>query len=385
MVALGTSTPTSMTVVETSTSMSPAAKARMVRSFSSGASRPCSWAEPQARERALGELGEQLLDGVHRRLRGRRRCRPRRRRPGRSRPARGSSPVIRGHTTYTWWPLATSSRTRCQTRLEPGGLVEERDDVGLDRGPAGRELGERRDLEVAEHGHRDGARDRRRGHHQDVGRRARLVGERGPLLDAEPVLLVDDDQAEVGEGDLLLEQRVGADHDAGLAAGGPQHRLLALGLAHRAGEQRDGGALGRAAEHAAGREVAEQRGDRAVVLLREHLGRAPAARPGRRSRRCGAWPARRPASCRSRPRPGAAGSSGGAGPGRPRSRRRPPLAGGQLERQPLVERRQQPAALTRARLRRPAARSSARRRASTSWVTRASSNRNRRWARLTWP
>ncbi len=41
VVALATSTPTSMTVVETRTSTSPAAKARMVRSLSSGAIRPC--------------------------------------------------------------------------------------------------------------------------------------------------------------------------------------------------------------------------------------------------------------------------------------------------------------------------------------------------------
>ena len=63
------------------------------------------------------------------------------------------------------------------------------------------------------------------------GGRAGLVGQGGPLLDAEPVLLVDDDQAEVGEGDLLLEQGVGADDDAGLAARDPQHRLLPLRLA----------------------------------------------------------------------------------------------------------------------------------------------------------
>ncbi len=47
----------------------------------------------------------------------------------------------------------------------------------------------------------------------------------------------------------------------------------ARGLGHRAGEQRDRGAVGVAAEHAAAGEVAEHRGDRAVVLLGEHLGR----------------------------------------------------------------------------------------------------------------
>ena len=46
---------------------------------------------------------------------------------------------------------------------------------------------------------------------------AALAAQRVPLLDAEPVLLVDHHQAEVGELDLLLEQRVGADHDPGVA------------------------------------------------------------------------------------------------------------------------------------------------------------------------
>ena len=99
-----------------------------------------------------------------------------------------------------------------------------------------------------------------------------LVGERGALLDAEAVLLVDHDQAEVEELDLLLEQRVGADDDAGLAGGQPGQRLGALGLGHRAGQQLDGRGLRGAAEHPAGGQVAEQRGDRAVVLLGQHLG-----------------------------------------------------------------------------------------------------------------
>ena len=40
---------------------------------------------------------------------------------------------------------------------------------------------------------------------------ARLVAQRGPLLDAEAVLLVDDDDAERLELDALLDERVGAD------------------------------------------------------------------------------------------------------------------------------------------------------------------------------
>ena len=58
-------------------------------------------------------------------------------------------------------------------------------------------------------------RDRRRGHQQDV-RRACAAGlrlELAALLDAEPVLLVDDDDAERGERDPLLDQRVRPDDD----------------------------------------------------------------------------------------------------------------------------------------------------------------------------
>ena len=46
---------------------------------------------------------------------------------------------------------------------------------------------------------------------------AALAAQRVALLHAEPVLLVDHDQAQVGELDLLLEQGVGADDDPGVA------------------------------------------------------------------------------------------------------------------------------------------------------------------------
>ena len=51
---------------------------------------------------------------------------------------------------------------------------------------------------------------------QDVRRAA--LGERPALLDAEAVLLVDDRDGEVGELDILLDQRVRADDDVRLAA-----------------------------------------------------------------------------------------------------------------------------------------------------------------------
>ena len=52
------------------------------------------------------------------------------------------------------------------------------------------------------------------------GRGVGLGAQRGPLLDPEPVLLVDHHQPEVGELHAGAEQGVGADHDAGLARGG---------------------------------------------------------------------------------------------------------------------------------------------------------------------
>ena len=120
-----------------------------------------------------------------------------------------------------------------------------------DRRAAGRQLGQRGDLQVTEHGHRHRARDRRRGHHQHVRPGSRgLLAERVALLDAEPVLLVDDHQAEVGELHLLLEQRVRADEDAGVAGEHVAQRAAAGPHAGRAGEQGHPGRLlarGRAA------------------------------------------------------------------------------------------------------------------------------------------
>ena len=105
-----------------------------------------------------------------------------------------------------------------------------------------------------------------------------LLAERVALLDAEPVLLVDDHQAEVGELHLVLEQRVRADEDAGVAGEHVAQRAAPGPHAGRAGEQRHPGRLLARAELRLGQlagagERPEQRGDRPVVLLREHLGR----------------------------------------------------------------------------------------------------------------
>ena len=56
-----------------------------------------------------------------------------------------------------------------------------------------------------------------------------LEAQRLALLDPEPVLLVDDDEPEVGERDGVADERVRADDDARLAGRGAQQRLPALG------------------------------------------------------------------------------------------------------------------------------------------------------------
>ena len=82
--------------------------------------------------------------------------------------------------------------------LRPGRPLGQPDDVRRDRPAAGRQLVEHAGVEVAEHGHGHGARDRRRGHDEHV--HADAAGAQGvALLDAEAVLLVDDDEAEVVE------------------------------------------------------------------------------------------------------------------------------------------------------------------------------------------
>ena len=108
----------------------------------------------------------------------RRRCAGTRRRPaGRRAPPRRRAPRCAAPTA------ARSAGTTC---------------VAIGERPA-RQLGQGRGLHVAEHGHRDRARDRRRGHDQHVRRLGPLLPQRVSLLDAEPVLLVDDDQGEVVE------------------------------------------------------------------------------------------------------------------------------------------------------------------------------------------
>ena len=133
---------------------------------------------------------------------------------------------MRGQTTYTWWPSSTSSRTRSQTRaIHDGWSASGTTLVWIGARPAGSSAS----TEVSRSPKTVIATVRGIGVAvitRTCGRRAGLVGERGPLLDAEAVLLVDDHEAEVGELHRVLEQGVGADHDASLPGDHLEQRLL---------------------------------------------------------------------------------------------------------------------------------------------------------------
>ena len=118
--------------------------------------------------------------------------------------------------------------------------------AGDDGGAAGRHLVDDADVEVAVEGEGQGAGDGRGGHGEDVGVGDAAVGagfahQLEALLDAEAVLLVDDDQAEVGEVDFVFLQGVGADDELGFAAHDAALGLALGGGVERAGEEGDAG------------------------------------------------------------------------------------------------------------------------------------------------
>ena len=91
-------------------------------------------------------------------------------------------------------------------------LVVEPEDPGLDRLAVGRRGLQVRDVADAQQAHVQGPRDRRGREGEHVDRRPERL-EPLLVLDAEPLLLVDDDQAEVLERDVLLDEPVRADQD----------------------------------------------------------------------------------------------------------------------------------------------------------------------------
>ena len=91
-----------------------------------------------------------------------------------------------------------------------------RDRAGVDRLAAGRLFAQFGHIHVAEISEHQRARDRRGGEHQHVDGFA-LLRQRQPLMHAEAMLLVDDGEREIVERDLFLEQRVGADQQIDIA------------------------------------------------------------------------------------------------------------------------------------------------------------------------
>ena len=200
-----------------------------------------------------------------------------------------------------------------QQRLADGDGVERRDE-----GAHGQAIDRRRgdQAHVAHAGQRQlqGARDRRRGQrqHMDVG--AQLLQ---PLLvgDAEMLLLVDDQQAEILELDALGQQRMRADDDVDRAV------LRALPWSPWPPWPSPGATGGRSGP--AGPRSARRRcGDAGAPAASSGRSPPPACPTWRRRRRRAAPPR----SCRSRHRRRSAGPSACPTTG-PRARRRWPAAG----------------------------------------------------------
>ena len=148
-VAFGTSTPTSITVVATSTSSSPARNAAIVASLSRRRHPPVQQPEPQPAQLAGLQPLVRLLGRADLELLATPRSAGTRRTPGgRPRPRRAPAPTPRPRSS---------------------GLGPAHHLASCDRRAARRQLVEHRHVEVAVDGHRRGARDRRRRHHQHVG------------------------------------------------------------------------------------------------------------------------------------------------------------------------------------------------------------------------
>ena len=106
-------------------------------------------------------------------------------------------------------------------------LGVEAGDVGLDRHPIlGRRLDDR-EIPDARERHVEGARDRGGGERERVHAVPQLL-EALLVGDAEPLLFVDDEQAEVFEHHVLRQEPVGADDDVDLPRGHVGHDLLLL-------------------------------------------------------------------------------------------------------------------------------------------------------------
>ena len=141
----------------------------------------------------------------------------------------GAGEILDARTDIEGLPAAIAF---AQQRFAHNQAVERRDE-SAHREPVDRRRGD--DRQVAHAGERklQRARDRRRGQRQHMHFGAQLL----QLLlvrDAEMLLLVDDQQAEVLELDALAEQRMRADHDIDLAVRQPLFGLASGRPARRA-------------------------------------------------------------------------------------------------------------------------------------------------------
>ena len=178
IVASGTSTPTSTTVVATRSRISPFLKASIDRVLLRAVHAAVNKAD----------LGPKWLASVWKPLVGRHQVgAPRIPRPA-GRSNRPSCP----------------RRSRvCSRRNDFAGSLGRHGD-GLDRLAAGRLFRELGNIHVAEGGKHQRARDRRRGHDQHMRRNA-LGGQSQPLVHAETVLLVDDGEQQIVVDDAYPE------------------------------------------------------------------------------------------------------------------------------------------------------------------------------------
>ena len=106
-----------------------------------------------------------------------------------------------------------------QQRLADDDGIEGRD-IGADRQPVERRGGDERQFAHARQSQLQGARDRRRGERQHMHIGAQFL-QSLLVLDAEMLLFIDDQKAQIAELDAFGEERVGADHDVDLALGEP--------------------------------------------------------------------------------------------------------------------------------------------------------------------
>ncbi len=136
------------------------------------------------------------------------------------------------------------------------------------RHPTRRKLIDHRGIELAEGRERQAARDRGRGHDQEVWG-GPLLTQRPTLLDPKAVLLVDDHQRQAGELDLVDQQGMGADEQIDLPRAEQSQQAGPLSPGRGSGQQGD----------ADTRELAP-RLHAPQVLLRQDLGRSHDRRLG---------------------------------------------------------------------------------------------------------